>query len=168
MYAVIATGGKQYRVNEGDRLRVEKLTGSVGETVVFEEVLLTGGNGEPKIGTPKLSGAKVEAVVAGLDDLVPLAAEAAAQVQVGLAALAAEAQPRAGLEEAVSRQVFRGADKVVQHAAAAESERVAAAGVLLAGGRRLRPGRPQHRHQRHDESEEDAVEGERSRGVWAA
>jgi large subunit ribosomal protein L21 len=67
MYAVIATGGKQYRVNEGDCLRVEKLTGSVGEKVVFDKVLLTGGDGEPKIGTPMLNGAKVEAEITAQD-----------------------------------------------------------------------------------------------------
>ena len=45
MYAVFKTGGKQYRVAPGDRLRVEKLTGAVGEGVVFDNVLLRAGRG---------------------------------------------------------------------------------------------------------------------------
>lgn len=59
MYAVIRTGGKQYRVAEGDVLRVEKLKGDVGAEVTFAEVLLVGGTDSPKIGLPTVSGAKV-------------------------------------------------------------------------------------------------------------
>jgi large subunit ribosomal protein L21 len=54
MYAVIRTGGKQYRVAQGDILRVEKLAGQVGDKVTLSEVLFLGGNGEVKIGTPTL------------------------------------------------------------------------------------------------------------------
>ena len=60
MYAVIKTGGKQYRVTEGERIRVEKLDGAPGDTVVFDEVLMLGGD-EPTIGTPIVEGARVEA-----------------------------------------------------------------------------------------------------------
>ena len=65
-YAVIKTGGKQYRVSEGDTLRVEKLGGSVGETVEFDEVLMLGG---PKVavGTPLVGGAKVSARIVAQD-----------------------------------------------------------------------------------------------------
>ena len=64
MYAVIKTGGKQYRVAANDTLRVEKITGEAGATVEFNEVLMVGGGeGAPKIGTPFLSGAKVTAEV---------------------------------------------------------------------------------------------------------
>lgn len=63
MYAVIKTGGKQYKVTEGDVLRVEKLVGEKGATVALEEVLFVGGNGSPKIGAPKVSGASVAAQV---------------------------------------------------------------------------------------------------------
>jgi len=59
MYAVIRTGGKQYRVAKGDRLKVEKLVGDVGGKVSFE-VLLVGGDGEPRVGKPTVSGAAVE------------------------------------------------------------------------------------------------------------
>ena len=59
MYAVIRTGGKQYRVAKGDRLKVEKLEGDVGGKVTFE-VLLVGGEGEPKLGKPIVDGAAVE------------------------------------------------------------------------------------------------------------
>jgi large subunit ribosomal protein L21 len=59
MYAVIRTGGKQYRVAKGDRLKIEKLTGDVGGKISFE-VLLVGGEGEPKVGTPLVNGAAVE------------------------------------------------------------------------------------------------------------
>ena len=49
-YAVIRTGGEQYRVAEGDVVRIEKLTGEVGEKVILADVLFVGGNGEVKIG----------------------------------------------------------------------------------------------------------------------
>ncbi len=65
MYAVFKTGGKQYRVAPGDRLRVEKLTGAVGEGVVFDNVLLVQGEGDAslKVGKPLVGGAKVEAKI---------------------------------------------------------------------------------------------------------
>lgn len=58
MYAVIKTGGKQYRVSEGDRLRVEKLDGAVGDTLEISDVLMLGGD-KVAIGAPIVSGAKV-------------------------------------------------------------------------------------------------------------
>jgi len=64
--AVIRTGGKQYRVTEGDTLRVEKLAGSPGDKVAFEEVLLVGGD-EPKFGRPLVDGAKVEGEIVTQD-----------------------------------------------------------------------------------------------------
>ncbi len=59
MYAVIRTGGKQARVAPGESIRVEKLEGSVGDDVELAEVLLIGGEGEARVGTPLLAGAKV-------------------------------------------------------------------------------------------------------------
>jgi len=59
MYAVIRTGGKQYRVAQGDRLRLEKLAGEPGGKVSFE-VLLLGGEGAAKVGAPLVNGAAVE------------------------------------------------------------------------------------------------------------
>ncbi len=59
MYAVIRTGGKQYRVSQGDRLKVEKLAGDVGGKLSFD-VLLVGGDGEAKVGSPVVSGAAVD------------------------------------------------------------------------------------------------------------
>ena len=59
MYAVIRTGGKQYRVSEGDKLKVEKLDGDVGGKVAFD-VLMVGGGGEPRVGKPVVAGAAVE------------------------------------------------------------------------------------------------------------
>ena len=66
MYAVIRTGGKQYRVAQGDRLKVEKLAGDVGGKVSFE-VLLVGGEGEAKIGAPVVTGAAVEGEIVAQD-----------------------------------------------------------------------------------------------------
>lgn len=62
-YAVIATGGKQYRVQVGDKLTVERLTVEQGSDVTLDQVLLIGGNGETKIGTPVVEGATVTATV---------------------------------------------------------------------------------------------------------
>jgi large subunit ribosomal protein L21 len=61
MYAVIKTGGKQYRVAKDDVLTIEKLEGDNGSTVEFTEVLLIGGDSGTKIGAPLISGAKVTA-----------------------------------------------------------------------------------------------------------
>ena len=63
MYAVIATGGKQYRVSEGSVLRVEKLAADAGANVEFDQVLLVGEGEQVKIGSPFLSGGKVIATV---------------------------------------------------------------------------------------------------------
>ena len=63
MYAVIATGGKQYRVAEGDVIFVEKLEGELDEQVVFSDVLTVVEDGNVKFGTPYLEGAKVTAKV---------------------------------------------------------------------------------------------------------
>ena len=59
MYAIIQTGGKQYRVSQGDVVKFEKLEGSKGETVSFDQVLLVSGDSDVRIGTPFVDGAKV-------------------------------------------------------------------------------------------------------------
>lgn len=66
MYAVIKTGGKQYKVSEGDLLKVEKIEGAVGDAIELGEVLMVGGE-EVKIGTPLLPGAKVRAQIVEQD-----------------------------------------------------------------------------------------------------
>ena len=63
MYAIIKTGGKQYRVSEGQTLRVEKLDGEKGDSVRLDTVLLVGGEGETRIGKPTLEGAAVDAQI---------------------------------------------------------------------------------------------------------
>jgi large subunit ribosomal protein L21 len=65
MYAVIVTGGKQYRVMEGEYLRVELLDVEPGSTVDFDQVLMLGDGENITIGTPVVSGAKVTASVRG-------------------------------------------------------------------------------------------------------
>lgn len=62
-YAIIETGGKQYRVSVGDRLSVEKLPLADGETITFDRVLLLGGDGDTRVGTPVVEGASVAATV---------------------------------------------------------------------------------------------------------
>jgi large subunit ribosomal protein L21 len=62
MYAVIRTGGKQYRVSEGQRLRVEKLPGEVGDKLELDEVLMLGGE-KVAVGAPLVTGAKVSAEI---------------------------------------------------------------------------------------------------------
>src|SRR5438067_1513308 len=63
MYAVIRSGGKQYRVTPGQTLRLEKLTGELGAKVQFGEVLLVENEGKFQSGSPLLANAKVEATV---------------------------------------------------------------------------------------------------------
>ena len=65
MYAVIRTGGKQYRVEQGAQLRVETLAAEVGAPVSFGEVLMVGEGDAVKLGTPTLQGAQVKATVVG-------------------------------------------------------------------------------------------------------
>lgn len=64
-YAIIKTGGKQYRVAAGDKLNVEKLDVAVGDTVTFDEVLASGEGDSLRVGAPFLDGAKVTAKVLG-------------------------------------------------------------------------------------------------------
>ena len=59
MYAVVRTGGKQVKVAPGESIRVEKLTGAVGDSVEFNEVLLIGDDGDLKVGRPLVDGAVV-------------------------------------------------------------------------------------------------------------
>jgi large subunit ribosomal protein L21 len=63
MYAVIATGGKQYRVEKGSTLRIEKLAAEPGSEVTFDHVLLVGAAESVKVGSPLVSGAAVRATV---------------------------------------------------------------------------------------------------------
>lgn len=62
VYAVVKTGGKQYRVQQGDRLKVEKLPGEVGASVTLDEVLMLGGE-KVIVGKPRVEGAKVTAEI---------------------------------------------------------------------------------------------------------
>ena len=59
MYAIVRSGGKQYRVEAGDTIYVERLTAAVGETVTLGDVLLVGGDGEPRVGAPRVEKAAV-------------------------------------------------------------------------------------------------------------
>jgi large subunit ribosomal protein L21 len=63
MFAVIRTGGKQYRVAADQTLTIERLAGDAGEKVTFGDVLMLGGEGEPKLGTPLVAGASVVAEI---------------------------------------------------------------------------------------------------------
>ena len=66
MYAIVETGGKQYRVTAGDQFNVEKLPGEVGSEVMLDRVLFLGGE-ETKIGNPYVAGAKVKTVIVEQD-----------------------------------------------------------------------------------------------------
>ena len=63
MYAVIRTGGKQYKVAEGETLKVERLDGAEGDVIEIEDVLLIGDGDDIKVGAPTVSGAKVSATI---------------------------------------------------------------------------------------------------------
>ena len=64
MYAIIATGGKQYKVSEGETIKVEKLGTEAGSKFTFDQVLFVGGD-DVKVGNPTVNGATVEATVVG-------------------------------------------------------------------------------------------------------
>lgn len=63
MYAIVRSGGKQYRVEPGETVRLERLEAAVGSSVTLEDVLLVGGQGELRIGTPRLENAAVVGTV---------------------------------------------------------------------------------------------------------
>ncbi len=63
MYAVIKTGGKQYRVAAGEKIKVEQIAADVGQEVVIDQVLAVGNGAELKVGVPLVSGASVKATV---------------------------------------------------------------------------------------------------------
>lgn len=63
MYAVVRSGGKQYRVSPGGSVRVEKLAGEVGASITLDEVLMIGGEGDVKIGAPTVDGASVSGTI---------------------------------------------------------------------------------------------------------
>ena len=67
MYAVVKTGGKQYRVQAGEELNIERLAVEVGSEVVFDEVLMVGGDDDVVVGRPLVEGAKVTAKVVRQD-----------------------------------------------------------------------------------------------------
>ena len=72
MYAVIKTGGKQYRVAAGEKIKVEQIAADVGQEIVLDQVLAVGSGADLKVGTPLVSGASVKATVVahGLHDKV--------------------------------------------------------------------------------------------------
>ncbi len=72
MYAVIRTGGKQYKVAKNDVIKIEKVAGAAGATVSFDDVLMVGDGGNTTVGTPQVDGASVTAVVLeqGRDDKI--------------------------------------------------------------------------------------------------
>lgn len=65
MYAVVVTGGKQYRVEQGSKVRVEKLSGEAGSTVTLDQVLMVGDGSDIKVGAPTVDGASVSAEIVG-------------------------------------------------------------------------------------------------------
>ena len=65
MYAVVRTGGKQYRVAAGDVVEVEKLEGAVGDSITLEDVLLVSNGDAVQVGTPRVDGSSVTAKITG-------------------------------------------------------------------------------------------------------
>ena len=63
MYAVIKTGGKQYKVAAGEKIKVEQIAADVGQEIVIDQVLAVGNGAELKVGTPLVSGASVKATI---------------------------------------------------------------------------------------------------------
>ena len=80
MYAVIKTGGKQYRVSEGETLKIEKLEVEPGKKVTFDEVLMVADGDKVQVGSPLVAKASVEAKIAKTTSLLPLIAESNGEV----------------------------------------------------------------------------------------
>ena len=69
MYAVIKTGGKQYRVAAGEKIKVEQIAADVGQEIVIDQVLAVGNGADIKIGTPLVSGATVTVTVLAVENV---------------------------------------------------------------------------------------------------
>ncbi|QNT77411.1 50S ribosomal protein L21 [Entomobacter blattae] len=69
MFAVIRTGGKQYRISPNDVIKIEKLPGESGSTITFDEVLAVGGESNMKVGAPLVNGATVSGTIIAQDRL---------------------------------------------------------------------------------------------------
>jgi len=67
MLAIIKTGGKQYKIEEGDKIKVEKLDGEAGDKITFDEVLLVGDDKKVSVGTPTVDKSTVEGKILGQD-----------------------------------------------------------------------------------------------------
>jgi len=67
MYAIIETGGKQYKVSEGDILQVEHLDASIGDSIEIDKILMIGGNDNVTTGTPYIENARIKAEVVSMD-----------------------------------------------------------------------------------------------------
>ncbi|XLQ20103.1 MAG: 50S ribosomal protein L21 [Candidatus Moraniibacteriota bacterium] len=67
MLAIVKTGGKQYKIEEGDKIKVEKLDGKEGDKITFEEVLFVGDDEKVTVGTPLVEKAKVEGIILAQD-----------------------------------------------------------------------------------------------------
>jgi len=65
MYAVIRTGGKQYKVAAGEKIKVEHIAAEIGEEIVIDQVLAVGGGADVRVGAPLVTGASVKATVVG-------------------------------------------------------------------------------------------------------
>ena len=63
MYAVVKTGGKQYKVAAGEKIKVEQIAADVGQEIVIDQVLAVGNGGDLQVGTPLVAGASVKATV---------------------------------------------------------------------------------------------------------
>jgi large subunit ribosomal protein L21 len=86
MYAVVKTGGKQYRVSPGDSVEVEKLPYEVGEQIELDQVLLVANGSGTKIGQPLVEGAKVKATVTRQGDRVQVPCQQALPPETGASA----------------------------------------------------------------------------------
>jgi large subunit ribosomal protein L21 len=67
MYAVVITGGKQYKVQQGETLRIEKIAGEVGSPVTFDKILMVGDGENIRVGQPVVENAKVQASIVEQD-----------------------------------------------------------------------------------------------------
>lgn len=142
MFAIVATSGKQFRVSEGDRIVVDRVSAGVGESVRLDSVLLVGGDSQPLVGTPFVQGAAVEATVVSHrsgDKVIVFKFEARKRKRRKLGHRQQLSELRIGTIVAPGKSSENGSDASVSHQAAEDATAAPAAASTRRRARSRKP-----------------------------